>query len=232
MKNNERERALFAAISDIDPALIEGAAEPKMRLLQHRWVRVAAIAAAILIAFLSLALFPIDDHTAPSFFSIYVYANETESVELNLNGNTVAYSNVVRNSDSGNNVLPEYPTLFPSDDPPVPPRFKIELCGVEHKILEVLCNGKLVARAVYNVEKYQDASIVYHFGCSLQMPGEPIRDYEIVTIVGTVEEESVFEIMLYDENENLLQKNTISVQPAEEGYIVTLQDIYIADVSE
>ena len=47
MKQEDINLALVDAINGIEPALIEEAAEPKTHPLQRRWVRVAAIAAAL-----------------------------------------------------------------------------------------------------------------------------------------------------------------------------------------
>ena len=82
MKQEDINLALVDAINGIEPALIEEAAEPKTHPLQRRWVRVAAIAAALAILFTALTFWPSGGEdgyiTAPGLLTIRAYGAENE----------------------------------------------------------------------------------------------------------------------------------------------------------
>lgn len=208
MKGPNQNRALFDAITNIDDDLIDEAAAPRVLKFPDVVRKIAAVAAVLAII---CTLFLQDGKESPMpFFSVYVYASETESVELTPDGTTSAVSNVISEKNPGVSS-----TLFPEERKQY---FSIDIMyterTIEHSEIEILYNGKSISGS-------KDV-----FRGFISKHGKIIG----FTVVGTVDSTSNIEVNMYGE-ETLLQKYVFTVAPVENGYSVKLKESYIADIS-
>lgn len=104
MNKQAKERALFAAISDIDPALIEEAATPPVRTIRNRLVRLGAMAAVLALLLTGLLWLPkpMDSHniiSAPGGLRVYAsdldYSDIAELSKYELNDAVDSYRGIV-----------------------------------------------------------------------------------------------------------------------------------------
>ena len=226
MKMNEKRRALFDAVSGIDPALVQEATAPKSSRVLHI-VRRAAAAAAMLAVMIGMFIgLPGKDSEPAPFFSIHVYANETDIVELSTDSESFIVSNVVDSNASTD--LPGLNSAPPSDKAPEP-KFLIEVWlgtdvsiwfpsrGDERPNLTVTCNGVAI-------EEQNDEDITIGFLASTT------SDEVGYGIMGKVDELTNLQIILTAPDGTLLQKSDIQIAPiAAGGYEVTLVNSYVTD---
>jgi hypothetical protein len=216
MKMNENQKALFDAVSGIDAALVQEATAPRPAQVKRTLWRVAAAAAVVAIligAFIGLLG---NDSNVTPFFSIQVYANETDSVELSADGEKTAVSNV-----APSNTYPELGLLSaPLPDTPEP-MFWITIwlgegCSMykEHR-LTVLCNGK-------EIEGKSSDSIKIAFAASIE------NDDVGYCIFGRVRKIANLKISLTTPDGTLLQESIVRIYPLlSGGYYVHLVDTSI-----
>lgn len=208
---------------------------PHRRQKIHRVVRIAALAVVVVILFLAVSLFPAGDNAAAPYFAVYVYASETDYVELSPGGATSAFSNITNDVESNNGNLPYLPNggsiISPNDSPDqsVKPKFRLDIQFTQAPdVIEVTCNGEQVLYTEHGYVKLRNAAVISYSGYILPMPYERDPDYQVYGVYGIVEEESIFEVIFSDENGKVLQKTTLLVQPVDEGYTIILQDVYVA----
>ena len=233
MKGNEEKRALFDAVTGIEEDLIAEAAEPRVRPLSKRPLRVAAIAAAVVILFWAVSLLPFGEDRLSPYFAMYVYASESDLVELSTDGDTFVFFDDISNDNNKNNS----DLLLNSGSEPLwdgKPTFSFGI--IPHESLHeyksitaiedfaVFCNGQ---RVIYTDGRYIK-STSDNFLVAFMVSSEK-EEFGYV-LGGVAEEESVLEMVLYDEDGSILQKNTVLIQPIEGGYHITVQDVYVAEL--
>ncbi len=231
MNLNKQKRALFDAVTGIEEDLIAEAAEPRVRPVPKRVLRVAAMAAVVAILFLAASLLPMDGDGVSPYFAVYVYANETDLVELSTDGNTFVFFDDISNDnnkehsdlplDSGSEPLwagkPSFSFgIIPHENLP---EYK-SITAIED--FTVFCNGERVIYTDGGYIRSTSDNFVVAF-----MVSKEKGEFGYV-LGGVVEEESVLEMVLYDEEGNILQKNTVLINPIEGGYHITIQDVYVA----
>lgn len=234
MNNKKNDRALFDAVSGIDPELIQEAAEPRVRPVPRRALRLAAIAAMVAILFLAAALLPIDSEKGSPYFNIYVYANETDRVELQ-EGDVLPVANGSFESANNNGLGIDNPyfssTIFPARDPNSFFMFCVipneSILSVAEDRYAVFCNGEQVDFDV--IEWAKDPTAQYVHVARLRFPDpEAFNGY---LVDGVVTEASVIEVVLFTEDGDVLQKNTVWISPVDNGFIIKLLNVYIADIA-
>ena len=220
MKMNEKQKALYDAVSGIDAALVQEATIPRPAQVKRTLWRVSAAAAVLAVLIGAFIELPGNDSNVTPFFSIQVYANETDSVELSADGEKTAVSNVApSNTPTVSLGLHSVP---PPDTPPEP-MFHIDIWlgeGVnvwkEYRIT-VLCNGE-------EIEGKPSDSI------SVFLLASTIHKNVGYSIGGRVDRKSEIEILLTTPDGTLLQKSTLMVYPLfSGGYRVRLVETYVDD---
>ena len=212
MKGPNQNRALFDAITNIDDDLIDEAAAPRVLKFPDVVRKIAAVAAVLAII---CTLFLLDGKESPMpFFSVYVYASETESVELTPNGTTTAVSNVAKNE------RPLFGSSVGNGDEDREPVFCTDIVlndsTKDYRDIEVWCNDKCVDLSVGGI-------------FILHTMNTELNKVTGLSVVGTVEQASVIEIILYGEDGVVLQQYVLKVEPAHDGYKVELEKSYVAD---
>ena len=204
---SDKTKALFDAITGIDEDLIDEAASPSRLHPARPILRVAAIA-AVLVLVITALLWPGNGEATPYFF-VYVYADAENNTEPLTNQAQSAVSNIITN-DAWN---PAFGQTTPAE-----PRFGV---GVEfnsltenYKNFKVFCNGEEVT------QRGNGISVAYVLNIE---DGKHTGLY----IMGVVEESSRISLVLYDNDGSVMQRYTIDVTPSEEGYILELVENYI-----
>ena len=226
---------LSRQLSDLPEEMIAEAMGPAKRLHRqqttHRLLRVAAIAAAVVILFWAVSLLPFGEDRLSPYFAMYVYASESDLVELSTDGDTFVFFDDISNDNNKNNS----DLLLNSGSEPLwdgKPTFSFGI--IPHESLHeyksitaiedfaVFCNGQ---RVIYTDGRYIK-STSDNFLVAFMVSSEK-GEFGYV-LGGVAEEESVLEMVLYDEDGSILQKNTVLIQPIEGGYHITVQDVYVA----
>lgn len=224
------------ALENISDLLIQEAAQVyeksgHCRRRNKQVLRLTAIAAAVAILFLIASLLPIGDDRVSPYFAMYVYANEADLVELSADGNTFVFFDDISNDNekehsdlplnSGSDSIWDGKPSFSFGIIPHEslPEYK-SITAIED--FAVFCNGE---RVIYTDGGYI-RSTSDNFLVSFMVSSEK-GEFGYV-LGGVVEEESVLEMVLYDEDGSILQKNTVLIQPIEGGYHITIQDVYVA----
>lgn len=214
--NNKNHRALFDAVSDIDDDLIEAAAAPKVLSFTKRILRVAAIAAVI--AILMTALFLLDGSNSPApYFSVYVYADGDNGIELNIEQNTV-----ICNCDRSNDQT--YRPIFDSNtnsETATNPyngwfyiRIRLDDRTKDYQDISVLVDNK-------DINQFTAGTVLLGYTSS-QTEGRTG-----FSLLGDVEKPTKIDLILYNDSSNILQSYTVMVTPMDDGYKIVLEEAYV-----
>ena len=214
--NNEQ---FQQALENISEPMIEEAAQIYERAgYRHRRkqtiLRVAAIAAVI--AILMTALLWLDGRENPTpYFSVYVYANETDTVELQLKEDPI-----LSNWDPTSHPMydPDYSSSFgPSDSKEIGPSFRIQ---IELNDETRRCDDLTILMDGEKVDHKFGGNVFVSYSLSTET-----SKFTALNITGIVEKSTKMDIMLYDEDA-ILQHYTIIITPIAEGYTVVLDKDY------
>lgn len=195
------------ALENISEPMIEEAAQVYDRAgLKRRKtrniLRIAAIA-AVLALLLTALLWPGNDQNVSPYFSVYVYANETDTTELQMNESTLS-NMLCFNSNIG---VTE----------PTKPSFGVDVklndLTRDFQDLAILCNGKEIEQHFCGIF----VSYVETTGTSIKDDLSP----HALRIAGTVDEPTTISLILY-ENDKILQEYVFQVEPVKEGFNITL----------
>lgn len=211
------------ALENISEPLIEEAAQvyDHARLKHRRMrrlLRIAAIA-AVLALLLTAALWPDKDGNVNPYFSVYVYANETDIIELTTDGTRSSVSNIIPNMQ-----LPDLNSnLDFGDNESNEPRFSIRIelndQTKNYERMAVICNGKEIKQRLDGIF----VAFIANAGNSNSDDLKPTG----LSLGGTVEEATTVALVLYDDDDSVLQRYVIQVTPIEEGFNVALMENYI-----
>ena len=209
------------ALGHISDAALESAMDVYKRKQRHRSIlRTAAIAAVI--AILMTALFLLDGSNSPApYFSVYVYASETDTVEVLLDK-----SPIVSNYDPTKD--PTYRPIFDSTIGTSNPssflanRFVLYVSLDDHtknyENLEIFFDGEKVEQSIDKVfTSYRSHS-----------PNSTEDKKSTITIFGKVEIPTKVDLILYNNSGKMLQCYTMNVTPLEDGgYTIMLEKAYV-----
>ena len=224
MKNEELRGAfsrMQAPDACVEKVLAMQSGEKRMK---HGAVVRRIVAAAAALVLITGGLFFLDKLEKPMpFFTMYVYANETDTVELGPQGEM---SVLCEGVPKRNNETPEDPNPFPGNllSPIVGADnrerlFMVNILYTErtkgYTEREIFCNGE-------NIINQKNILIGFSGG-----PGD--QRFSGFFVAGTVETVSVIDVFLYGEEGELLQKYSFTVTPLEEGYRIDLGETYVKD---
>lgn len=227
------ENKVHKALGDISDVHLESAMNAYKRRKRQRngWIRTTAIAVAVVIAFLMMLQFVTEDDQVMSYFSIYVYANETNSVEM-LEGYKLPMGKGPYVSEDNNGLGSDHPyfnsSISPIDDQDAFFRFDIipdeSILAVAIDRFAVFCNGE---RVEFNLDWAKDPTSQHIIVNRLRSTDPDI--FPGYCVHGILKEDALLDIVLYDEEGNVLQINTVLVQPVEGGYMISMKNFHIAE---
>lgn len=203
MKDYRLTQALGSISDDL---LLEATEVKKKRSMRGSLLRIAAVAAVLLVV-CTLLLLNSQDTPTP-FFSVYVHASETESIELSPNEITCAVSNIISegNPNFSSNLFPEEAKSYFSLE------FQYSDYTKESSTIDIFCNGE-------NINGSKEIFRGFT-GSSSGITG--------LCVLGTVDIASRIDVIMYGDGKQILQEYTFIVTPVEEGYRVELIESYIA----
>lgn len=220
---NETFKEAFSSVTASDDMVnkaMQIPAENEIRPSFSGWQiarRVAAAAVIVAVLIGVMVGLPTKDGELVPFFSIHVYANETDSVELSVDGVSSAVSNIIKDSNHQfNSFFGEPDSLFSG------PSFSIDVTLDDstraYTEITVMCNGEPVktnfSKKIYIVESFN------------------VENGELtgIRILGTADKYTQIDVILTDANNNVLQHSTMGISVlAENGYDVRLIESHIAD---
>lgn len=244
---------LSQALSDISDDKIAAAAEIALCHRRRIWPRVVA-AAAVLLLLLGSILFapwrqsgggnvmmptipevPNDKGNQRTYFALYAYTNETESVEMTQMKNSVVVSRLSAEStmrqDEWWHSAPPLP-----EDPNRPDTFRIVVYppdnyavdssafGLPMAYVTFMCEGKEIegVKGVLSWGKEEEYLLTWVSPGKGLLGGRGFSGYTL--------EEKVYDILIHNKEGELLQKYQLKISPKQEGgYEIRLIDIYMAD---
>ena len=228
-----KEYKLSEALGNMpDDLLLEATKIKRKNTAARRFLRVAAIAAAVVILFWAVSLLPFGEDRLSPYFAMYVYANEANSVEL-LEGYIISMGKGPYVSEDNNGLGSDHPyfdsTISPVEDQNAFFRFDIipdeRVRAVAVDRFAVFCNGEPVEFNL-NWAKYP---AVQHIIVNRLRATDP-DVFSGYCVHGVLKEDAVLDIILYDEEGNILQVNTVLIQPVEGGYDILLENLYVAEL--
>lgn len=213
---NDNKRALYDAVTGIDDDLVEEAAAPRVLPFPKHILRIAAIAAAVAILMTALLFLDGNNNHTP-YFSVYVYANETEGVELTMDQDS-AISNWDRTND------PTYRPIFDSHvGPGTPSNPYRDWFNIKIRLDDRTKNYENLTVFLDNKEIDQLSSGKVFVGYTSTLEGVQTG----LSILGKVEKPAKIDLVLYNDSGDVLQSYTMIVSPLNEGYKIVLEEAYI-----
>ena len=228
MKNKKFQEAFSAvrASDDMRNTVMALPAQARTEASRRGWKTLARVAAcaAVVALLIGAMVLPGKNGEPVPFFTIHVYANETDSVELTTDNNNSVISNVP--PPDGGSHFPGFDSAPPSSQKPMffvdvwlDTDLSIFMPGRESErpTLTVLCNGEVVEN-----EKGKDIMIGFLASTTSDDVG--------YSVAGRVDKPSMLEITLIAPDNTILQKCIVLITPAlSGGYVVKLIYTYVTD---
>ena len=217
---SDKTKALFDAITGIDEDLIDEAASPSRLHPARTILRVAAIAAVIALLMTAL-LWPDKDGNVAPYFSVYVYANETDCEKLTL------YSSVISSWDAKKDpsYRPEFDSNFGNFGEGNPHNTPLYTFHLQIRIDEELQNNPMDL-FIDGKKHGQTDTVMITSPATDHLTGEKATPWPAV--VGYVEKPTSVDILLYAKNGSVLQQYSLIITPINEGYKIELAKAYVS----
>jgi len=205
------------ALEHISDTALESAMDVYTRKQKRRSIRrIAAIAAVI--AILMTALLWLDGSGNPTpYFSVYVYANETEGVELTID-KIESFPNYDPSKDSTYRpIFNSYVGLGPQSNPfenMFNIRVKLDDQTQEYDNLLIFFDGKKMEPSLSN-------------GMLVGFCYDPTSGQKSLSIYAEVKSITTVDLVLTTDAGDILQHYSMKVTPTSEGYEIFLEKAYI-----
>ena len=209
------------ALENISEPMIEEAAqiyqcaEYKHRK-KRKILRIAAIAAVLAILMTALLFLDgVKSHTP--YFSVYLYANGADGIELTVDQNS-AICNFDRSDD------PTYRPIFDSQVTPGDSanpykgwfhiKIRLDNRTKDYTNLSVLVDNK-------EIDQFTSGTVFLGYTSSHE------EGRTGFSLLGNVEKPTKIDLILYDDFSNVLQSYTVRVTPIDDGYKIVLEEAYV-----